>query len=176
MQMITITPAEPVNTALFAELAEEMDRFYGASKPEPLELRVRQINEALFNDPPSAYALLAWDEGQLAGFASYSFLWPAAGLTRSLYLKELYVIETARQKGIGKLLMQRLYEIAAENGCSRVEWTTDRDNPDAQRFYAELGVPVRESKLFYRIESDELRRRTGYTPLSLSLLTLSATP
>lgn len=104
---------------------------------------------------------MAWDDGQLAGFASYSFLWPAAGLTRSLYLKELYVTERARRTGVGKLLMQRLYDIAAEHGCSRVEWTTDRDNPDAQRFYAELGVPVRESKLFYRVEGDELGRSVG---------------
>ncbi len=159
--MITIMPAEPVNTIVIAELAEQMDRFYGASESEPLELRIRQINEALFGDPPSAYALLAWDDGQIAGFASYSYLWPAAGLTRSLYLKELYVIETARRKGVGKLLMQHLYEIAAKNGCSRVEWTTDRDNPAAQLFYAELGIPVRESKLFYRIEGDELHKRLG---------------
>jgi hypothetical protein len=40
-----------------------------------------------------------------------------------------------------------------------VEWTTDQDNPDAQRFYAELGVPVRQSKLFYRVEGDGLRRQ-----------------
>jgi hypothetical protein len=40
-----------------------------------------------------------------------------------------------------------------------VEWTTDRENADAQRFYAELGVPVHESKLFYRIEGDELQRQ-----------------
>lgn len=159
--MITIVHAEPGNAVAIAELAEQMDRFYGASQSEPLELRVRQIDEALFSIHPSAYALLAWDDGQLAGFASYSYLWPAAGLTRSLYLKELYVIETVRRKGIGKLLMQRLYDIATEYGCSRVEWTTDRDNPDAQRFYAELGIPVRESKLFYRIEGDELRRRAG---------------
>jgi len=157
--MITIMPAEPANTVAVAELAEEMDHFYGASESEPLELRIRQIGEALFGDPPSAYALLAWDDGQIAGFASYSYLWPAAGLTRSLYLKEMYVIETARRKGVGKLLMQHLYAIAVKNGCSRVEWTTDRDNPDAQRFYADLGIPIRESKLFYRIEGDDLRKR-----------------
>jgi len=57
MRMITVTLAEPVNTIAVAELAEEMDRFYGASESEPLELRIRQINEALFSDPPSAYAL-----------------------------------------------------------------------------------------------------------------------
>lgn len=134
-----------------------MDRFYGATEVGPLDLRIRQINEAIFGNPPTAYALLVWDSDQLVGFAGYSFLWPAVGLTRSLYLKELYVIQAARRRGVGKLLMRSLYEIAIKHDCSRVEWTTDRDNPDAQGFYAELGVLVNESKLFYRLEADELR-------------------
>lgn len=154
--MTTVTQAEPADIAAVAAIAEEMDRFYGATEVEPPEIRMRQISEALFHDRPSAYALLAWDNGQLTGFASYSFLWPAIGLTRSLYLKELYVCEEARGQGTGRLLMQHLYEIAAKHGCSRVEWTTDRDNLDAQRFYAHLGVPVNESKLFYRVEGDVL--------------------
>jgi len=136
-----------------------MDRFYGTSEFESLEVRVRQIQEALFSNPPTAYSLLAWDFGRLTGFASYSFLWPAVGLTRSLYLKELYVVEDARGKGIGKLLMQHLYDIAVKHDCSRVEWTTDTDNRDARQFYSELGVPVKESKLFYRIEGEDLKDR-----------------
>lgn len=150
--MTIVTHAEPADVSALADIAEEIDRFYGATTVESLEIRVRQISEALFHDPPSAYALLAWDNNRPTGFASYSFLWPAAGLTRSLYLKELYVSEAARGQGTGKLLMQRLYSIAAKHGCSRVEWTTDRGNLDAQRFYSHLGVTVNESKLFYRIE------------------------
>ena len=155
--MTIVTQAEPADVRALADIAEEMDRFYGAAKVEPAEIRMRQISEALFHDPPSAYALLAWNNNRLIGFASYSFLWPAVGLTRSLYLKELYVSEAARGQGIGKLLMQHLYNIAAKQGCSRVEWTTDRDNLDAQGFYSQLGVPVQASKLFYRIEGDDLR-------------------
>jgi hypothetical protein len=58
--------------------------------------------------------------------------------------------------------MQHLYDIAVINNCSRVEWTTDNDNREAQLFYAELGVPVKESKLFYRIEGDELSQRANH--------------
>lgn len=159
--MITIGPAESAHADMLATLAEEMDRFYGATEVEPLDLRRRQINESLFADPPTAHCLLAWDDDRMVGFAAYSFVWPAIGLTRSLYLKELYVAETARKKGVGRLLMQRLYEIAVTDECSRVEWTTDRDNADAQRFYAQLGVPVKDSKLFYRIEGEELRRQAA---------------
>ena len=156
--MISITHAELEDAEALVGLAEEMDRFYGADKFEPLEFRIRQICEALFSSSPSAYSLLAWDSGRLTGFASYSFLWPAVGLTRSLYLKELYVVEDARRKGIGKLLMQHLCGIAVEHNCSRVEWTTDNDNPSAQQFYSELGISVKESKLFYRIEGEDLKR------------------
>jgi GNAT superfamily N-acetyltransferase len=159
--VLIVAHAELANVEALASLAEEMDRFYGATGVEPLELRIRQISEALFHDPPSAYSLLAWDNGRPVGFASYSFLWPAVGLTRSLYLKELYVVKEARRRGIAKLLMRHLYDVAVKHDCSRVEWTTDQDNPDAQRFYAELGVPVRQSKLFYRIEGDELRRQVS---------------
>ncbi len=159
--MITVTHAKLEHAEAIAEIAEEMDRFYGATKVESAETRIRQIGEALFSDLPPAYSLLAWDDGRLVGFASYSFLWPAIGLTRSLYLKELYVSTKARRTGVGNLLMQRLFDIAVKNDCSRVEWTTDSDNREAQLFYAELGVPVEESKLFYRIEGDELTRRAN---------------
>ena len=155
--MIFVADAEPGNIEAIAALAEEMDRFYGATDTEPLSARISQIADAIFSDPPAAYALLAWNGDQLVGFAAYSFLWPAVGLTRSLYLKELYVVQACREQGIGKLLMQNLVEIAAKHGCSRVEWTTDEQNRGAQGFYESLGVPRNSSKLFYRLEGDLLR-------------------
>jgi ribosomal protein S18 acetylase RimI-like enzyme len=118
-----------------------------------LEDRVRQINEALFSDPPAAYALLAWDGAQLGGIAAYSFVWPAVGLSRSLYLKELYVSEAYRHRGAGKLLVQALFQKAATHRCSRVEWTTDSDNISAQAFYDALGSAQHPSKVFYRVEA-----------------------
>lgn len=157
--MIVVAPAEPGHAEPLAELAADMSRFYGVTEVEPLEVRLRQIRESLFGDPRSAYALLAWDGGRLVGLASYSFLWPAVGLTRSIYLKDLYVAEPARHLGVGLLLMQNVFDLAVQHDCTRVEWTTDLDNPAAQRFYAQLGVPVHESKLFYRIEGNQLRRQ-----------------
>lgn len=42
-----------------------------------------------------------------------------------MFLKELYVIETARRAGVGKTIMQALAGIAVKNGCGRFEWQTD---------------------------------------------------
>ena len=152
MPVIAVSPAGPADVLAMAALLEEMDRYYGATGTEPLGERVRQINEAVFASPPAAHALLAWDGTQIVGIAAYSFLWPAVGLTRSLYLKELYVGEEYRRRSVGKLLMQALFEVAGKHGCSRVEWTTDRDNPDAQAFYERLGLPAHPAKVFYRVE------------------------
>jgi GNAT superfamily N-acetyltransferase len=117
--MMEVTPARPGDVPALAELLAEMGRFYGEAAARPLAERVRQIGDALFTSPPAAHALLAWDGTELAGMAAYSFLWPAAGLTRSLYLKELYVGERYRRRSAGKLLMQALFEMARQCGSSR---------------------------------------------------------
>jgi GNAT superfamily N-acetyltransferase len=77
----------------------------------------------------------------------------------SLYLKELYVSAGGRRTGTGASLMNTLFEIATREGCSRVEWTTDRDNKDAQEFYAALGAMPLASKLFYRVTGNDLAQR-----------------
>lgn len=148
--MAQILPAKPADAGAISDLLEEMDRFYD-EESEPRDDRIRQINDALFDDPPVAYSLLAWDGDELVGFASYSYLWPAAGLTHSLFLKELYVAEKARRTGVGRQLMHGLFDLAAKRGCSRVEWQTDQFNANAQRFYELLGVKPNPGKIFYRL-------------------------
>jgi ribosomal protein S18 acetylase RimI-like enzyme len=156
--MITLDSAQPDDQNAIAALCAELDGFYGdAPRGTPTE-RAAQVRDALFSDPPLAFALLARDGDTLAGFAAYSFLWPAAGLSTSLYLKELYVADAYRRRGIGAMLMDGLYKIAAERECSRVEWTTDQDNPGAQAFYEALGTKPHLSKIFYRASRDQLTR------------------
>lgn len=150
--MIVVRPAAPDDVDQLLTLAEEMDRFYGATEIESVELRRQEVVDALFSDSPAAQALLAFDGDAAVGFAAYSFLWPAVGLTRSLYLKELFVSQAVQRRGVGRALMESLFEVARKHDCSRVEWTADSDNPGAQAFYASFGVEPRHSKLFYRFE------------------------
>jgi GNAT superfamily N-acetyltransferase len=150
--VIETRPAQPEDIDAIAALAAEMDHYYGSSPTEPIAVRRQQVNTALFGTPPAAHALLAIDSGSAAGFATYSFLWPAVGLTRSLYLKELFVTDTRRRDGVGTQLMQAVLTIASNNQCSRVEWTADDDNPAAQHFYKALGFKVLTSKRFHRAE------------------------
>ncbi|WP_433688055.1 GNAT family N-acetyltransferase [Micromonospora carbonacea] len=59
--------------------------------------------------------------------------------------------EAARGRGLRTLLMDSLVGVAVANSCSRIEWTTDRDDAQAQRFYDKLGVAQRGDKIFYRL-------------------------
>lgn len=127
----------------------EIEAYYGG---KPAAGNPRQIRAALFGDRPAATVLLARDGEEVLGLASYSFLWPAAGADTSLYLKELYVRESARRCGVAGAFMEALKMAAAEAGCSRVEWTADRDNPPALAFYEALGAEPRGGKVFYRLE------------------------
>lgn len=164
--MVSIRHAQPDDVGAIAELLDELDRFYGTTETDSFDRRARQVHEALFTAPPAAYALTAWHDGKLVGLASYSFHWPAVGLTRSLFLKELYVVEEFRRSGIGKQLMTSLFEIARQTGCSRVEWTTDAYNTHAQKFYDSMSVPPDQSKIFYRLEGPEILDTTGVTTKS----------
>ncbi|WP_250281584.1 GNAT family N-acetyltransferase [Frankia sp. CiP1_Cm_nod2] len=71
-------------------------------------------------------------------------------MTHSLFLKELYVSAAARRRGVGRMLMEHLRTIAEEQGRSRLEWTTDQENTQAQTFYDALGAHVHDGKVFYR--------------------------
>lgn len=156
---VAVSPARPEHVEAIVGLLDEMDQFYGATDIEPNQQRMRNVRDALFSAQPAAYVLLAWNRSGLVGLASYSFVWPASGSSRSLYLKELYVTDSCRGEGVGRLLMDHLCRVAVEYGCSRLEWTTDDDNLGAQQFYKRLGFDPDPSKIFYRLEGDCLRRR-----------------
>ena len=153
--MAVVTHATPADASELAELFQEMDKFYGEASEESVETKTANILLALFGDHPWAYALVAWDGETVVGFASYSFLWPAAMSTKSLYLKELYVKQDHRYSGVGKLLITHVLKAGRDNDCSRVEWTTDHDNHEARAFYERLGFPQNTSKVFYRVETGD---------------------
>ncbi len=149
--MIRLADAVPGDAEEIAALCAELDQFYGDTPAGTPAERAAAIQDVLFGAPPLAYALLAWDGPGVAGIAAYSFLWPAAGLSASLYLKELYVAAECRRAGVGRLLMDGLSVIASRRGLSRIEWTTDTSNGEAQAFYEALGAESLRSKIFYRV-------------------------
>ncbi|WP_327269684.1 GNAT family N-acetyltransferase [Streptomyces sp. NBC_01218] len=146
--MVEISPATDADTAAISAILGEIEEHYGG---DPAPGDPAQIRAALFGPRPHATVLLARAGGDVLGMASYTYLWPAAGADSSLYLKELFVRATARRRGVARALIDALKGIAAETGCSRVEWTADADNPGALALYEALGVAQLAGKVFYRV-------------------------
>ncbi|MEC4019406.1 GNAT family N-acetyltransferase [Streptomyces sp. H27-D2] len=146
--MVTIDRATADDVSVISELLGEIERYYGGDETSG---DVEQIRHALFSDRPVATVLLARDGEDVVGLASFSYLWPAAGAETSLYLKELFVREPARRRGVAGAFMTRLREETSAAGCSRMEWTAERDNSAALAFYEALGAEPRGEKVFYRM-------------------------
>lgn len=136
---------------MIVDLLDEMDEYYGDPQSETRDERLAHLHEYVFHSAAAPKVIVArTDDGVVVGLASCSVLWPAARTTRSLYLKELYVSRQWRGNGIGRQLMSAVERIADDLGCSRVEFTTDTGNKDAQAFYGSLGYTINDGKLFYR--------------------------
>ncbi|MET9294905.1 GNAT family N-acetyltransferase [Streptomyces sp. NPDC003077] len=144
---MVIDKATADDIEVISELIGEIEEHYGGKRvPGDPE----QIKSALFGDRPAATVLLGRDETDVVGLASFSLLWPAAGAESSLYLKELFVRVPHRRKGVASAFMERLRQEAVARGCSRVEWTADRDNLAALAFYQALGAQPHRGKVLYR--------------------------
>jgi len=153
---VEIRGARPDDIDGLLDLLDEVDEFYASPPTDTREQRRVEVSAALFAAEPAAHALVARDAGRLVAFASYSYLWPAAGTTTSLWCKELFVSASHRRRGLGRLLLSELARIAVDRSCSRVEWTTERGNGDAMAFYAALGAPAQGDKVMFRLEGDQL--------------------
>jgi GNAT superfamily N-acetyltransferase len=147
---VHVERATEADTQTISVILGEVEAYYGG-KNTPADQN--QIRTALFGDGPAAMVLLAREGDDVLGLASVSLLWPAAGAQSSLYLKELFVREHARRRGVARHLMAAVRAEADTAGCTRVEWTADRDNPPALALYRALGFQPHNGKAFYRWEA-----------------------
>jgi GNAT superfamily N-acetyltransferase len=73
-------------------------------------------------------------DGKLVGIAHYLFH-ATAWSADHCYLQDLFVDETTRGKGAARALIERVAEIAREQGAVRLYWTTKEDNATARLLY-----------------------------------------
>lgn len=87
----------------------------------------------------TAFVVPSEDQTKLLGVAvTYTIPW-TYDLKPVLVLKELFVAEDARGKGIGKALFQHVLKHGGQCGASRLKWTVLTTNHQAKVFYRGLG-------------------------------------
>ena len=141
----------PTIVSLIRELAvyEKLEHLATAT-PERLEPQ-------LFGDDSVIECLVGEQDGEPVGFALFFHNFSTFLCKKGLYLEDLFVRPTARGTGMGKLLLQRLAQIAVERDCGRFEWSVLDWNVDAQAFYAKMGATMLPDWRICRVTGDALQ-------------------
>jgi GNAT superfamily N-acetyltransferase len=114
------------------------------------------LRESLFGENTVAQTLFAFIDGQPVAYAVYYFTFATMVGKRGLWLDDLFVVPEFRSKGIGKVLMAQLAEIAIQNKCGRFEWIVLDWNQAAIDFYRRLGASVLDNWHICRLAEDKI--------------------
>lgn len=115
-----------------------------------------ELASHLFGDRPSCELLVGELDGERRGYALF-FTTYSTFLTRpGLFLEDLFVLEDARGRGLGKALLVELARVAVSRGCGRLEWSVLDWNARAIAFYDSLGARPVPGWIPYRLDGEAL--------------------
>ena len=133
---ITVRAAARVDFPAWKLLWDGYNAFYGRAGPTALPAEVIHMTWSRFFDAyEPMHALLAESSGQLLGLAHFLFHRSTIQIGPSCYLQDLFTVEEARGKGVGRALINAVYERARIAGAPRVYWQTHESNATAMRLY-----------------------------------------
>lgn len=118
------------------------------------------IAESLFGERPAARVILAFVDGEAAGFAVFFFNFSTFVGRPGMYVEDIFVSEDKRGRGVGREMMRYLARIARAEQCRRMEWAVLDWNP-ARSFYEKLGAEPLDDWVLYRISGERLERLGG---------------
>ena len=120
-----------------------------------------KVDRALFGGRPYAETIIAELDGKPVGFALFFHNFSTFLAQPGIYLEDLFVEPEQRGAGIGRALLARLAQIAAERECGRLEWAVLDWNKDAIGFYERLGAAPNDEWTVYRLAGEALRSLAG---------------
>jgi GNAT superfamily N-acetyltransferase len=110
--------------------------FYGRSGATALSPEITGMTWARFFDAyEPVHGLVAESGGQLLGLTHYLFHRSTTAIEPVCYLQDLFTNEAARGKGVGRALINGVYQQARLAGSPRVYWQTHETNLTAMRLY-----------------------------------------
>ena len=139
----------PADFDQWLSLWQGYNQFYGRSGATALPEEITRITWARFFDADEPmHALVAESDGRLIGLTHYLFHRSTILLAPICYLNDLFTDEAARGKGVGKALIEAVYEQARLAGSPRVYWQTHETNATAMKLYDK--VAERSGFIVYR--------------------------
>ncbi|MPZ12637.1 MAG: GNAT family N-acetyltransferase [Kiloniellaceae bacterium] len=113
--------------------------FYGRSGETAVAPEITAATWGRFFDAyEPLWALVAAQEGRLVGLVHYLFHRVTNRVEPVCYLEDLFTAEAARGRGVGRALIEAVYEEAKAAGVTRVYWQTQETNATAMRLYDQV--------------------------------------
>jgi ribosomal protein S18 acetylase RimI-like enzyme len=141
-----IRPLAAADRAAWEPLWQGYLTFYKATIPAA----TTDVTWSRLLDPQEPmFALGAFDGEALLGIVHYLYhrsTWTAGDYC---YLQDLFTVEAARGRGVGRALIAAVAEAARAAGASRVYWLTHESNATAQGLYDK--VAQKSGFIQYRI-------------------------
>jgi GNAT superfamily N-acetyltransferase len=133
---ITVRAVASTDFAGWLPLWQGYNAFYGRHGATALPDDIIRMTWSRFFDAyEPVHALIAESGGTMLGLAHYLFHRSTIQIEPVCYLQDLFTTEAARGKGVGRALIEAVYQRATAAGCPRVYWHTHESNATAMALY-----------------------------------------
>ncbi len=134
--MPTIRPIRREDFPQWLPLWDGYNAFYGRSGPTALDPAITAMTWSRFFDAyEPVHALVAERDGVLLGLTHYLFHRSTTAIAPNCYLQDLFTNAAARGQGVGRGLIEGVYDRARQAGCPRVYWQTHETNAPGRMLY-----------------------------------------
>ncbi|MEP7131097.1 MAG: GNAT family N-acetyltransferase [Sphingomicrobium sp.] len=131
-----VRPLRPADREQWQPLWDGYNRFYERVLPD----EITEAAWARFFDPDEAvFAAVAERGDMIAGLVHYLYHRSTTMIEDVCYLQDLFTAPEARGAGVGRALIEHVYDAAAKAGLSRVYWQTHEANP-ARKLYDQVAT------------------------------------
>lgn len=135
-------PSKPIiRTVALADLEQWLPLWegYNTFYERTVAAEVTQMTWSRFFDSyEPVHAVVAELEGQLVGLVHYIFHRNTSMIGPVCYLQDLFTVESVRGQGVGRALIESVYERAKVAGSPRVYWHTHETNQTAMHLYEKV--------------------------------------
>ncbi len=122
--------------AQWKPLWDGYNAFYGRAGATALAPEITQMTWSRFFDVyEPMHAMVAERCGELLGLVHFLYHRSTTQIVPTCYLQDLYTADQARGLGVGRALINAVYEHARAAGVRRVYWQTRETNTTAMQLY-----------------------------------------